>query len=201
VPVIDRYQVLRGLLYDLAAMTTTDHTNVFPHIRDGLLDCVRVCLLDLLPLPRIGEPPSSRYGLRCAEYAVDPTTTTTVRTGPPKPPSGLWMAAFHERDEVLAAHRRVGLDTEPFERLRGRQPPARSLSQLAIWGEVVVAALRRDGLSLQISGVVAATRRRYARCTHHIAIDREHRRNGHRLRHTVVTQRLDACASGLQRRL
>jgi hypothetical protein len=175
VPILDRDQVLRGLLHDLAAITTTDNTNVLPHIRDGLLDGVRVGLLDLLTLPRIAKRPSSRYRLRSAEHTVNPTTTTTVRTSTPQPSPALWMAAFHKCNEVIATHRRVGLDTKTFERLRVRQPPTGSLSQLAIGGQVVVAALRRDRLSLQISGVVAATRCRDACRAHHIAIDREHR--------------------------
>ena len=167
-PILDRDQVLRGLLHDLAAITTTDHTNVLPHIGDGLLDCVRVCLLDLFALPRIGKRPSSRYRLRGAEHAVDPTATTTVRTGTPQPSPALWMAAFHERNEVLAAHWRVRPDAEPFKRLRVGQPSSRSLGHLAVGGQVVVAALRRDGLPLQISGVVATTRCRDARCGHHM---------------------------------
>jgi hypothetical protein len=162
VPVLHRDQVLRGLLHDLAAITTTDHTDVLPHIGDGLLDSLRVGFLDLLPLPRIGKRPSSRHRLRSAEHTVDPTTTTTVRTSTPQPSLRLWMATFHQRNEVLAAHRRVGLDTEPFERLRVSQPPAGSLGQLAVGGQVIVATLGSDRLSLQISGVVAATRRRDA---------------------------------------
>jgi hypothetical protein len=76
-----------------------------------------MCLLDLLSLPRIGERPSSRYGLRGAEHAVDPTTTAAVGTSATEPPPSLWVAAFHERNEVLAARWRVRPDAEPFKRL------------------------------------------------------------------------------------
>jgi len=167
VPVLHRDQVLRGLLNDLTAITTTDHADVLPHIGDGLLNSVRVGFLDLLPLPRIGKRPSSRNGLRGAEHAVDPTTTTTVRTSAPQPSPGLWMAAFHERNKVLATHRCVGLDTEPFERLRVGQPSTGGLGQLTVEGQVVVAALRRDRLSLQVTGVVSTVRDGDACSGHH----------------------------------
>src|ERR1700691_48909 len=98
-------------------MTTTNDTDVLPHIGDGSLDGVRMGLRDLLSLPRIGERPSGRYRLWGAEHAVDPTATTAIGASAPKPPPGLWMAAFHEGDKVLATHSRVGLDSQSVARL------------------------------------------------------------------------------------
>ena len=168
VAVLHRDQILRGLLDHLAAVATTDDRDVLAHVFDCLLDGVGVCVLDLLALPRIGHRPSDRHGLRGAEHAVDPAAATAVRAGAPQPPSGLWMAALHQRDEVLAICRAVGLDAEPFEGLRVREPLSGGLRYLSIWGEVVVAALRRDGLALQVAGVVATPGRGDACCGHHM---------------------------------
>jgi hypothetical protein len=114
--VLDCDQVLGWLLDDLAAVAATDDANVLTHVADRLLDRVRVGLFDLLSLPRIGERPRGRYGLRGAENAVDPTATAAIGASAPKPPPRLRMATFHERNEVLAAHWRVRPDAEPFKR-------------------------------------------------------------------------------------
>lgn len=161
-------QILRGLLDHLAAVSATDDGDVFAHVLDGLLDCAGVRVLDLLALPRIGERPCDRHGLRRAEHAVDPAAATPVSAGAPQPPAGLGMAAFHERDEVLAVCRAIRSDAEPFEGLGIGQPSAGGLGHLPIGCEVVVPALRRDGLALQVAGVVAASGRGDARCGHHM---------------------------------
>ena len=44
------------------------------HVFDGLLDGVGVCVLDLLALPRIGQCPRDRNGLRGAEQARSAAT-------------------------------------------------------------------------------------------------------------------------------
>ncbi len=168
VAVLHRDQILRGLLDHLAAVATADDRDVLAHVPDRLLDGVGVCVLDLLALPRIGQRPRDRHGLRGAEHAVDPAAATAVCTGAPQPPSGLWMAALHQRDEILAIRRTVGLDAKPFEGLRVREPSPGGLRHLPIGGEVVVAALRRDGLALQVAGVVATTGCGDARCGHHM---------------------------------
>jgi hypothetical protein len=147
VAILHRDQILRGLLDHLAAVATADHRDVLAHVFDRLLDGVGVCVLDLLALPRIGQRPRDRHGLRGAEHAVDPAATTAVRARAPQPPSALWMAALHQRDEILAIRRTVGLDAKPFEGLRVREPSPVGLGQLPVGGEVVVAALRRDGLA------------------------------------------------------
>jgi hypothetical protein len=95
VAVLHRDQILRGLLDHLVAVATADDRNVLAHVFDRLLDGVGVSVLDLLALPRIGQRPSDRHGLRGAEHAVDPAAATTVRASAPQPPSGLWMAALH----------------------------------------------------------------------------------------------------------
>jgi hypothetical protein len=56
------------------------------------------------------------------------------------------------------------MDAEPFEGLRVREPSPGGLGHLPIGGEVVVAALRGDGLALQVAGVVATPGRGDARC-------------------------------------
>jgi hypothetical protein len=115
---VDRaHQLLKRRVPLCAAIAATNDTNVLTHVADRLLDRVCVGVLDLLSLPWIGERPSGRYGLRGTENAVDPTATATVGACATEPPSGLWIAAFHERNEVLAAHRRVRPDAEPFKRL------------------------------------------------------------------------------------
>jgi hypothetical protein len=146
VSILDRNQILRRLLDDLGAVAATDDRDPFAHVGDGLLDGVGVGLLDLLALPRVSQSPHGRYGLRGAEHTVDPAAVTAVRTGSAQPRPALWVAAFHQRDEVLAARRTNRLDAEPFERLRVCQPPSGRLGHLAVGREVVVAALRRDGL-------------------------------------------------------
>src|SRR6185437_1291392 len=139
VPVLHRDQILRRLLHDLGAVAATNDPHVFAHIGDDLLDGIGMGLLDLLALPRIGQSPDGRYGLRGAEHTIDPTATTAVGTRPTQPHPALWMAAFHQRDEVLTIRRPARLDAEPFERLRVCQPPSGRLGHLAVGPRVVVA--------------------------------------------------------------
>jgi hypothetical protein len=124
VAVLDRDQILRGLLNDLGTVAATNERDLLAHVGDGLLDCVGVRVLDLLALPRIAERPHDRYGLRGAEHAVDPTAAPAVCSHASQPPPGLWMAAFHERDERLAIDGAVGPHAELFEGLRVGEPPA-----------------------------------------------------------------------------
>jgi hypothetical protein len=95
VAILGGYEILRRLLHDLGAVTATDQRHRLAHVRDGLLDGVGVRLLDLLALPGVSERPSHRHGLRCAEHAVDPTATRTVRTRSPQPLAGAGMLAFY----------------------------------------------------------------------------------------------------------
>ncbi len=166
--VLHRDQILCGLLDHLPAVATADDRDVLAHVFDRLLDGADMSVLDLLALPRIGQCPRDRHRLRGAEHAIDPATTTAVRARAPQPPSALWMAALHQRDEIFAIRRTVGLDAKPFEGLRVCQPSPGGLGQLPVGGEVIVAALRRGGLALQVAGVVATPGCGDARCGHHM---------------------------------
>ena len=91
---------------------------------------------------------------------------------PPPAPSGrrnlpVPGATLHQRDEVPAGHRTGRVNREPVEGLGVGEPAARSLGELPVGGQVVVAALGRDGLGLQIPGVAATLGGTDARRAHH----------------------------------
>lgn len=67
------------------------------------------------------------------------------------------MAALHQRDEVPAVNC-AALDPKTGERVRGDDPAAGGLCGLAGQRQVVVPALGRDGLALQIPGIAPALR-------------------------------------------
>ena len=157
VPVLGRDHVLGVLLHDLAVVAAAHHRHLLAQIRDALLDGPGVRGLDLLALPRIAERPHDRHGLRGAERHVDPAAPAAAGARPTQPLARLRVAAFHQRDEVRALDRLARLDPEPRERLRVGEPPARGLRQLAVRGQVVVAALGRDRLALQVARVAATS--------------------------------------------
>ncbi|HEV3094824.1 MAG TPA: hypothetical protein VGY30_09950 [Solirubrobacteraceae bacterium] len=76
------------------------------------------------------------------------------------------MAALHQRDEILALRQPV-IDAETFKRLLRREPLSGSLDALAVRCEVVVAALSRDRLALQVAGIAAGAVGGDAGSAHH----------------------------------
>ena len=91
----------------------------------------------------------------------------TVSAGSTQPSSRPWMTTLHQRDEVLPDHLSRRLDPERRERLRVGEPPAGGLRHLPVGREVVVAALGRDCLALQVARIVATPGGRDTRSGHH----------------------------------
>ena len=162
-----RDQILGGLLDHLGAIAAANDRHPLTQIADRALDRPRVRRLDLLPLPRIPERPDDRHRLRGAERHIDPATPRTIRARPAQPPAGPGMPALHQRDEIPALHRGIRIDAQTGQRVRGREPAARRLRQLAAGREVVVPALGGDRLALQIAGVTPAPAGTDARSAHH----------------------------------
>ena len=127
--------------------------------------------LDLLTLPRVPQRPHRRDGLRSAEGHVDPAAPTAACTLGSQPAPGARVPAVHQRDEVRAIDRLARLHPQHRQRLLLGEPAAGSLRHLPVRGQVVVPALGRDGLALQVAGVPAASGRRDARCGHHMCDD------------------------------
>jgi hypothetical protein len=158
-----------------------DEPDTLTHVGRGLFDCTSMSSLDLRALPRIAERPHDRDGLRCAERHVDPTTTPTPSALRAKPTPAVRMAALHQRDEVGALDRPVGPDPQPLQRLGIGKPATWGLRHLAVGGQVVVPALGRNGLALQVARVAAAPGRTYARRSHHTLNDREKAKTANQL--------------------
>ena len=155
-----RDHILRVLLDDLAVVAAAHHRHRLGQVAHRSLDRPGVRGLDLLALPRVAQRPHDRHGLRRAERHVDPAAAAAVGARRAQPRAGAGVAALHQRDEVRALDRRVRVDPEPRERLGIGQPAAGRLGQLPVGREVVVAALGRDRLALQVAGVAAALARR-----------------------------------------
>src|SRR5664280_2853246 len=162
VPILRDDHILGVLLHHLAAVAAAYHRNLLAEIPDRALHGPGVRALDLLALPRIAECPHRRDGLRSAESHVDPATPAATGALGSQPPAGARVATIHQRDEVRAIDRLARLHPEPGQRLLIGEPAARRLRHLAVRGQVVVPALGRDRLALQVAGVAATSGRRDA---------------------------------------
>jgi hypothetical protein len=83
------------------------------------------------------------------------------------------MAAFHQSDEVGAGGRRVRIDAEPGKRVLVGKPTAGRLRHLPVRCQIVVAALGRDRLALQVARVPAALAGGDAGRGHHACTDHQ----------------------------
>ncbi len=158
-------QLARGLLDDPCAVATADRRHRLAHVAHRLAYRACVRLLDVDAPGLIAERPHHRDRLRRAERHVDPAASTPVGAGASEPATTR-VPSLHQGDEVRAVDGGA-LDAEARERLRRGEPATGCLHQLAAWRQVVVAALGRERLALQVAGVAAALRRADARCSHH----------------------------------
>ncbi len=166
VPVLGGHEVAGGLLDHLAIVTTANRRHRLCEMADRLADGDGVRGLDLPALGLTGERPHRRDRLGRRERQVDAAGTAAVGSRSTQPPPAAGMLAFHQRDEVAALDAGA-LDPEPRERVRRGEPLAGGLGGLPGRGEVVVAALGRDRLALEVAGVPAAFGGADAGCGHH----------------------------------
>ena len=174
VSVLGRDHILGVLFHNLPAVTPPHNGYPLAQVEDRLLDRPAVGLLDLPTLPRIAERPHRRDGLRCAERHIDPATPTAAGALRSQPSAGTRVATLHQRDEVRAIDRPVRLNPQSLQGLFVGEPAAGSLGHLPVRGQVVVPALRRHRLALQVARVAATPGRTYARRSHHISDDPQH---------------------------
>jgi hypothetical protein len=145
VAVLGGHDLPRGLLHYLPSIATAHGRHDLGEVPYRLAHGRGVRDLHVLSLRFVSQRPHSADRLRSAESQVDPAATAAASTLPAKPRAAAGVATLHQRDEVPALDC-AALDPQPRERLGGREPPAGGLGGLALGREVVIAALRLDGL-------------------------------------------------------
>jgi hypothetical protein len=150
-----------------SARAFTDHRHLTPQMLKRTRDRPTMRKLDTHALLLRAKRPHRRNRLRRRERQVDPARPPAVGARLANELAADRMAALHQRDELLRAHRLARLQPQPFARLIKDVPYAMSLRWLTRRRQVVIPARRRHRPRLQIRGVPRRLARTDTRSRHH----------------------------------